>query len=337
MCRSPTPAPCSHKRCRLDVRPARPAPPAPRLAAAVAARDLARAEHDLSRLVHDDCRVFVGVRHEGEAEHATCRLRNLSAKVVTPEQLARGARPVRATTSSPPHCARTSSRRPRLAVISERALLRAAPRERRFIAGTRLATFFDVRPGASGPRGPRHREASPASRRGTVAGITRDYLLLQFHGERHACSCHTTRSSKVSRCVGAGARTPGAGTSSAAPTGGRVKTSQQGRGWRWQASCCSCRLPRRPSRGSAFPRTAELHAAASRTAFPYEETEDHEESSTRSRTTWRHHQPMDRLVVGDVGYGKTEVALRAAFRAAARPQAGPGPGPHHHPRRSSTT
>ena len=31
--------------------------------------------------------------------------------------------------------------------------------------------------------------------------------------------------------------------------------------------------------------------------------------------TWKSHQPMDRLICGDVGYGKTEVALRAAFKA----------------------
>ena len=39
--------------------------------------------------------------------------------------------------------------------------------------------------------------------------------------------------------------------------------------------------------------------------------------STRSRATWKSAQPMDRLVCGDVGYGKTEVAMRAAFKAVA--------------------
>jgi transcription-repair coupling factor (superfamily II helicase) len=42
--------------------------------------------------------------------------------------------------------------------------------------------------------------------------------------------------------------------------------------------------------------------------------------------------PMDRLVCGDVGFGKTEVAIRAAFKAVCRRQAGGRAGAHHHPR-----
>ena len=37
---------------------------------------------------------------------------------------------------------------------------------------------------------------------------------------------------------------------------------------------------------------------------------------TRQRVTWSQDQPMDRLICGDVGFGKTEVAIRAAFKAA---------------------
>jgi len=38
--------------------------------------------------------------------------------------------------------------------------------------------------------------------------------------------------------------------------------------------------------------------------------------SSRSRRTWKRRVRWDRLICGDVGYGKTEVALRAAFKAA---------------------
>ncbi len=50
-------------------------------------------------------------------------------------------------------------------------------------------------------------------------------------------------------------------------------------------------------------------------AFPYDETPDQLEAIRDVKRDMERPQPMDRLVCGDVGYGKTEVALRAAFKA----------------------
>ncbi len=50
-------------------------------------------------------------------------------------------------------------------------------------------------------------------------------------------------------------------------------------------------------------------------SFPYEETPDQLRASEEVKADMQTRRPMDRLVVGDVGYGKTEVALRAAFKA----------------------
>ncbi len=49
--------------------------------------------------------------------------------------------------------------------------------------------------------------------------------------------------------------------------------------------------------------------------FPYEETEDQLRSIIEVKRDMERERPMDRLVCGDVGYGKTEVAIRAAFKA----------------------
>jgi transcription-repair coupling factor (superfamily II helicase) len=71
---------------------------------------------------------------------------------------------------------------------------------------------------------------------------------------------------------------------------------------------------RAASRGHAFgpdtPWQAEVEAS-----FPYEETVDQLRASYEVKADMELSRPMDRLVVGDVGYGKTEVALRAAFKA----------------------
>ena len=50
-------------------------------------------------------------------------------------------------------------------------------------------------------------------------------------------------------------------------------------------------------------------------AFPYEETEDQLQAIEDVKADMERSKPMDRLVCGDVGYGKTEVAMRAAFKA----------------------
>lgn len=50
-------------------------------------------------------------------------------------------------------------------------------------------------------------------------------------------------------------------------------------------------------------------------AFPYAETPDQLQSIKEVNDSMEEIKPMDRLVVGDVGYGKTEVAMRAAFKA----------------------
>ena len=49
-------------------------------------------------------------------------------------------------------------------------------------------------------------------------------------------------------------------------------------------------------------------------AFPYEETVDQLRATAEVKEDLERGRPMDRLVVGDVGYGKTEVAIRAAFK-----------------------
>ncbi len=50
--------------------------------------------------------------------------------------------------------------------------------------------------------------------------------------------------------------------------------------------------------------------------FPYSETEDQQNAITETLDDMASDKPMDRLICGDVGFGKTEVALRAAFTAA---------------------
>ncbi len=66
--------------------------------------------------------------------------------------------------------------------------------------------------------------------------------------------------------------------------------------------------------GHAFsPDTAWQHELEA--SFPYVETEDQLRALAEVKADMERPRPMDRLIAGDVGYGKTEVALRAAFKA----------------------
>src|SRR5919109_2862633 len=65
--------------------------------------------------------------------------------------------------------------------------------------------------------------------------------------------------------------------------------------------------------GHAFPPDGEWQLQLER-AFPYRETADQLEAIDAVKADMESEQPMDRLICGDVGYGKTEVALRAAHK-----------------------
>jgi len=67
--------------------------------------------------------------------------------------------------------------------------------------------------------------------------------------------------------------------------------------------------------GYAYPRPDESYQSFA-DAFPFEETPDQQQAIAAVIKDMLADQPMDRLVCGDVGFGKTEVAMRAAFIAA---------------------
>lgn len=66
--------------------------------------------------------------------------------------------------------------------------------------------------------------------------------------------------------------------------------------------------------GFAFPADTEYHKEFA-AMFPYEETQGQTQVIEEISEDMERKRPMDRLLCGDVGYGKTEVAIRAAFKA----------------------
>lgn len=73
---------------------------------------------------------------------------------------------------------------------------------------------------------------------------------------------------------------------------------------------------REASKGYAFSPDGDMQKEFE-LSFPYQETEDQLRSIEEIKRDMERERPMDRLLCGDVGYGKTEVAIRAAFKAIA--------------------
>ena len=73
---------------------------------------------------------------------------------------------------------------------------------------------------------------------------------------------------------------------------------------------------RKTAAGHAFPPDTNWHAEFE-DAFEFEETADQQRAIEDVKRDMESTLPMDRLLCGDVGYGKTEVAMRAAFKAVA--------------------
>lgn len=71
---------------------------------------------------------------------------------------------------------------------------------------------------------------------------------------------------------------------------------------------------RRNATGYSFPADSDMQVQFE-AAFPYDETEDQLRCIDEVKRDMESTFPMDRLVCGDVGYGKTEIAMRAVFKA----------------------
>jgi transcription-repair coupling factor (superfamily II helicase) len=145
-----------------------------------------------------------------------------------------------------------------------------------------------------------------------VGGVTRDYLYLEYKGEDRVY-VPTDQLAKLSRYVGAG------GEPTLSALGGKRWQNMKARARKAAGALAGELLnlyaERRSRRGHPFPPDGEWQIAME-TAFPYRETADQLEAIEAVKGDMESERPMDRLVCGDVGFGKTEVALRAAAKAA---------------------
>lgn len=146
----------------------------------------------------------------------------------------------------------------------------------------------------------------------TVDGIERDYLTVEYaEGDQLFVPVH--QADRVTRYIGSDKRSPSPsrlGSIEWRNVKKRVKEAVE----EVAEDLLILYAQRQIIEGYAFsedgPWQSELEAS-----FPYIETEDQVRVLSEVKLDMESVQPMDRLICGDVGYGKTEVALRAAFKA----------------------
>jgi transcription-repair coupling factor (superfamily II helicase) len=281
-------------------------------AAGGVARSLAEAESELERDLRSGYRTVVAWTRRGDGERAAHNLTRLSASWLedSPAQ-------DRLTFAQANLREGFVAAGLRLAVIPDHLLFHRRRRPpSRPAAGGRgaLRSFAELRAGDYVV----HEDHGIARFAGfetrTVAGVTRDYLYLEYQGDDRVYA-PTDQFAKISRYVGAGGEQP-----TLSRLGGSrwdtLKARARHAAQELAGELLSLYVERRRREGHAFAADGEWQREFEQ-RFPYTETPDQRDAIEAVKADMEEARPMDRLICGDVGYGKTEVALRAAFKAAA--------------------
>jgi transcription-repair coupling factor (superfamily II helicase) len=145
-----------------------------------------------------------------------------------------------------------------------------------------------------------------------VDGEGRDYLELRYANDDRLY-VPVDQIEKVSRYVGPSEHTPRL-TRLGTQEWGRARARVREAVTIVAADLVRLYAARQMLKGHAFSPDSEWQREFE-AAFPYEETPDQADAIVAVKADMENVQPMDRVICGDVGFGKTEVALRATFKA----------------------
>jgi transcription-repair coupling factor (superfamily II helicase) len=278
---------------------------------AIAARGLSEAEVELAGFVRAGQRVVVAFPHRGEALRTQGMLRRVEAKMLEPgEKL-----PSEAGLFFAVEAARRGFvwRELGLVLLPDHQVFRRKVQRERRLGGRALQSFADLRTGDYVV----HEDHGVGKLLGfetkEVAGVTRDYLLLAFRGDDRLYVPHE-QLGRVSRYVGSDAKSP-----ALSKLGGKawqlLKSRARESVHELASELIALYAQRETQEGIAYDLGNEWLQQLE-ASFPFRETPDQENAIEAVKEDLEAARPMDRLVCGDVGFGKTEVAVRAAFAVA---------------------
>jgi transcription-repair coupling factor (superfamily II helicase) len=278
---------------------------------AVAARGLAEAERDLTSFVRAGNRVVVTFAHRGEALRTKGLLRRIEPLILEPgDELP--DEPALLFAIAP---ARRGFvlRDLDLVLLPDTQVFRKRPPRADARIGRALQSFADLRTGDHVV----HEDHGVGQLLGfetkTVAGVTRDYLFLAFRGDDRLYVPHE-QIGKVSRYVGADGHAP-----ALSKLGGKawqtIKSRARAGARELAGELIALYARRQRVQGDSYEVEGDLMEQLE-ASFPFDETPDQQRAIEAVKEDLETPRPMDRLVCGDVGFGKTEVAVRAALAVA---------------------
>ncbi|SHO46321.1 transcription-repair coupling factor [Desulfopila aestuarii] len=144
-----------------------------------------------------------------------------------------------------------------------------------------------------------------------IQGITNDFMLIEYR-DGDKLYLPVDRLNLISRYEGLSDKEPKIdklGTQNWKITTAKVKEEV----WKVAHELLDIYARREMQQGRSFSKPGPLFAELEE-SFPYDETPGQDKAITEVITDLISDQPMDRLVCGDVGYGKTEVAIRGTFK-----------------------
>ena len=143
-------------------------------------------------------------------------------------------------------------------------------------------------------------------------GITKDYIKIKYRGD-DTLYIPTNSLDNIRKYIGGGEAAPKLnklGSKEWENTKNKVKSNLR----EIARNLIELYAARQKVQGFAFEKDTPWQKEFE-DAFPYQETEDQLRCIEEVKKDMEKPKPMDRLLCGDVGYGKTEVAIRAAFKA----------------------
>ena len=202
----------------------------------------------------------------------------------------------------------------RLVLLPDTQVFRKRPPRADARLGRALASFADLRVGDYVV----HEDHGVGKLLGfetkEVAGVTRDYLFLAFRGEDRLYVPHEQLGQALAlhRRRREGARRS---RSSAARPGRTSRRRARASVRELAGDLLALYAQRQRAEGASFDLSNDWLERLE-ASFPYRETDDQARAIEAVKEDLESPRPMDRLVCGDVGFGKTEVAVRAAFAVA---------------------